>query len=563
MALAVGAFGACRGTIGDTSGTAAATGSPGSPTGAASGSSVTLGSGASSGSGAAPTTSPFLPARIRRITDAEFDSSVTALLGIDSSFGAAFTPDTQQDGFNDNDAQRVDPVFAQQVDTAAQALAAQARMNVTTLAPCTTTDPAAGEACARTFLATFAAKAYRRPPESREIDALITVYHAGADGLTFADGIQAVVQAVLESPGFLYVTEIGAASGASAAVLTPYETASAIAYLFTGGPPDVTLIAAAAANQLSTAAQRTAQARRLLALPSAGTQIASVIEQWLGIEDISDTAKDTTLYPGFAALRPSIKKEADDFITQVMGSTNTGVADLLSADWTIANADLAAAYGGVQPSQAGQANARVSLTALPRRGVLDQAAFLSVYARAQETAPVLRGVAVMRRVACINVAAPTTLNLNIVPPVPDPTKTTRQRFDIHQTDPVCASCHKGIDGFGFAFENFDAMGMVRSQENGLNVDSSTTVAVGSDFDGTYPDSATMMTKMAKSPSVASCFARHMLKFAVARSDATETPVETSFLTAWQALSPAAQGNFGEILVAWVAGDAFVQRRFVP
>ncbi len=482
-----------------------------------------------------------------------------SLLGIASTYGASFTPDAQQDGFTNNDAQRVDPVFAQQVDTAAQALAAQARMNVATLAPCTTTDPTAGEACARTFLATFAAKAYRRPADAREVSALIAVYHAGADGFTYADGIEALIRAVLESPGFLYVTEIGDGSGAPSATLTAYETASELAYLITGGPPDATLTAAAAANQLATGDQRAAQARRLLALPSASARVTSVVEQWLGIETISDTAKDTTLYPKFAGLLGSIKQEADDFVAQVFAGSAGGLKDLLSADWTVtADPNLAAAYGAAAP---GPGTTRVSLTALPRRGILNQAAFLSVYSRAQETAPVLRGVAVMRRIACIDVAAPTTLNINIVPPVPDPTKTTRQRFDIHQTDPVCAGCHKNIDSFGFAFENFDAMGMIRSQENNLPIDSSTTVAVGADFDGAYPDSASLLTKMAQSSSVASCFARHMLKFAVARSDATT--VEQGFMPKWQALAPAAQGSFGEILVAWIASDGFVQRRFMP
>ncbi|MDP9035436.1 MAG: DUF1592 domain-containing protein, partial [Myxococcota bacterium] len=394
-----------------------------------------------------------------------------------------------------------------------------------------------------------------------EIDALIAVYHAGADGLTFADGFEATVQAVLQSPGFLYLTEVGDGSGPALPTLTPYETASAISYLFTGGPPDDALVTAAASDQLATGPQRAAHARRLFALPSAGRQVTLIVEQWLGIESIVDTAKDSKLYSRFTdVLRTSMKKEADDFSAAAMWSAGGTVADLLGADWTIADANLAMAYN---VSPASQAGGRVSLAGAPRRGILNQAAFLSVYARAQETAPVKRGVAVMRRIACIDVAAPTTLKLNIVPPLPDPNKTTRQRFDVHQTDAVCAGCHKNIDAFGFAFENFDAMGMVRSTEGNLPIDSTTSVATGADFDGTYPDSSAMMASMAKSRAVASCFARHLLKFAVARSDDSEMPVEQEFMKVWQALPPASQGNLGEVLTAWVGSDAFIQRRFVP
>ncbi|MDP9151659.1 MAG: DUF1588 domain-containing protein [Myxococcota bacterium] len=551
LALALAAA-ACTGRIGEPSrGGGGSASSPGSVSG----------SGMPAGSGVTPVSAPLLPARIRRITDAEFDSSVKALLGIDATYGAGFVPDSRQDGFVVNDAQRVDPVFAQQLDSAAQELAAKARANVGQLAPCPTTDPMAGEACARAFLATFAAKAYRRPPTPQELDALVAIYHAGADGLTFAEGFEAIVQAVLQSPGFLYVTEIGDGSATPLPALTPYETASAISYLITGGPPDDALAAAAASNQLTTGPQRVAHARRLSTLPTAAAQVVRVVEQWLGIESIVDTAKDSAIpaYAGFTGLRASMKKEADDFITATMGSPGGTVADLLGADWTIADANLAMAYHAPPAGQGG----RVSLAGVPRRGILNQAAFLSVYARAQETAPVKRGVAVMRRIACIDVAAPTTLKINIVPPMPDPNKTTRQRFDIHQNDPVCAGCHKSIDAFGFAFENFDAMGMIRSTEDNLPIDSSTVVATGADFDGTYPDSSALMTRMAKSPSVASCFARHLLKFAAARSDESETPVEHEFMKVWQALPPAAQGNLGEVLAAWVGSDAFVQRRFVP
>ena len=46
----------------------------------------------------------------------------------------------------------------------------------------------------------------------------------------------------------------------------------------------------------------------------------------------------------------------------------------------------------------------------------------------------LRGVAVMRRVACMKLPDPQSLNIQVVPPAPDPAKSTRDRFDIHATD---------------------------------------------------------------------------------------------------------------------------------
>jgi len=582
--LAMLGLGACQGVIGDTPaglgphGTGIDPGGTGNPGSGGSAGSDGTGSGGSGGSDpggtggtgggttdGGPSAAAPLPARIRRLTNAEYDASVYALLTIDSKFGATFTPDARQDGFTRNDAQRVDPVFTMQIDDAATQLATQARAKFSTLAPCAN-PTSGGEACAKTFLAAFLPRAYRRPVVQRELDALIAVYRAGIDGLAYADGIEAVIHAVLVAPGFLYTTEIGAASGPPASApmtITPYEAASAVAYLLTGAPPDDMLLAAAASGEIMKSDARDAHARRLLASTAASAQITRIVEEWLGIDRIAETGKDSNAYPEFAGLKDAMKKEADAFVNEVMWKTTHDVGDLLSADWTIADTNLASMYGGTPTP----ANGRVSLTSVPRRGVLNQGAFLSVYAHATESGPVLRGVAMLRRIACIDVASPTSLNIEVTPPVPDPTKTTRERFSVHSTDPLCASCHSKIDAFGFAFENFDGMGKVRTSEgtgvNKKDIDSTTTLAVGMDFDGSYPDSSALVVKLATSPKVRACFARHLFRASAATSDRATQPTEESFITAWNALPPEKQRNIVDVLATWLSSDAFVQRRAEP
>ncbi|HEX4334264.1 MAG TPA: DUF1592 domain-containing protein [Polyangiaceae bacterium] len=513
--------------------------------------------------------SPLLPARIRRLTDAEFDTSVKSLLGFDSTFGASFTPDTRQDGFSRNDAQRVDPVFISQLQDAAQQLATTARGNVNNLAPCS--DQGGSEACAKTFLTTFAARAYRRPATDAEVTALLTVYRVGADGATYADGIQATIQAVLESPGFLYVTELGDTPLQAKTTLNQYELASALAYLVTGSPPDDTLLAAAKAGDLSDPAKRQSQLDRLLALQPASTQVVRLVEEWLGIDAITQTAKDSNTYPGFAALRDSMKKEADDFTAEVMWKNGGSVGDLLSANWTIADDSLARMYLNLDQNGAIPRNGNhVDLSSVIRRGILDQGAFLSIYAHATETSPVLRGVAVLRRVACFNIPSPQSLNITVVPVVADPSKTTRDRFAQHVSDKVCASCHTNIDSIGFTFEDLDGMGQERPRqmengalvhtENGMTVDSSTTVQTGLSFDGNYADSSALDQALGASPDVLDCFARKLFRNAATRSDPTVAGAETAFLTTAFALAPTAQGKVHDLLSAFVASDAFVNRR---
>ena len=541
-------------------GSAGSSGSPGSGSAGAGGTTGPGGSGGTGGAGSSGSNAT-LPARIRRLTNAEYDASANALLGIDSKLGTTFTPDARQDGFTRNDAQRVDPVFTMQMDDAATQLAAQARAKFATLAPCGSAT-GGGEACAATFLSTFVTRAYRRPAAPRELDALMAVYRAGADGAAYADGIEAVIHAVLVAPGFLYATEIGnaAAPSAAATTLTPYEAASAIAYLLTGAPPDDALLADAANAEILKPEVRQAHTRRVFASAAASAQITRIVEEWLGVDRISETAKDGNAYPAFSGLRDAMKREADAFINEVMWKTTThSIGDLLSADWTIADAPLAQMYGIANPT-----TGRVSLAGLPRRGVLNQGAFLSVYAHATESGPVLRGVAMVRRLACIEMASPTELNIQVVPPVPDPTKTTRERFSVHTTDPACANCHNKIDAFGFSFENFDGMGRQRDHEgtdpNKNPINSKTTVAVGMDFDGTYDDSSQLVAKMATSRSVRTCFARHLFRASAANSELVNRPVEESFLTTWSALPADKQDDVLEVLVAWLGSDRFLQRK---
>jgi hypothetical protein len=503
--------------------------------------------------------------RIRRLTNAEYDASVQSLLGTQMTLAAAnFPPDSRQESFTLNDAQRVDPVLAKQLSDAAQQLAAEAAGNGTLAAKAPCADAVnGGDACARTFIQSFGAAAYRRPLTDDEVTALDAVYTTGASGAAYTDGIQLVVQAVLQSAGFLYITELGdpEASG-NVVTLTPYELASTLSYLVTSAPPDQPLLDAATGGTLATPDGREQQARRLLQAPGARDRLVRVVREWLGIDQIGDTAKDTTVYPSFASVRDSMDAESVGFINEVLQNGTGTVGELLGADWSVVDGPLGQLYG---VTSAGS-GARTSLAGVNRRGILNQGAFLSVYAHASESAPVLRGVAVLRRVACVQIASPTTLNIVVTPPMPDPTKTTRQRYDVHATDKLCQMCHVAIDSVGFAFEEFDGMGALRTTD-GISaagtpnpVDSTTVVASGTDFDGSYADSSALAAAMATAPSVQSCMARQIFRGSIGRSDSTEEPSEESFLQIWQGLPADKQGNIIETVIAFIRSPIFDQRR---
>jgi len=532
--------------------------------------------------------SPLLPARVRRLTNAEYAASVTALLGVDAQSAlAGFPPDaTQKLGFTVNDAQIVSSVLASDLDSAAQDMIAAARAigQFDYLAPCS--DPIDdGESCARTFIDSFAAQAYRRPLTADDIDPLVALYDAAAEGGSYDDGIDFVTRAILQSPSFIYLTELGDSavdSPAGKTTLTPHETASALSYMLTAAPPDKTLLDNV--DALATADGREQQLRRLLPSLLARTRLVRVVREWLGIDGIAAVDKDSNVYPSFAANHDAMVAESVTFIDEVLSNGSGTLQDLLGADWTIIDPtngatsdEISAYYTGYYGLDAGGPNGRTMLTGAfggSRIGILNQGAFLSRFATATGSHPVQRGVAVMRRVACLDLPDPSELDITVIPPVPDPNtpKTTRGLYSAHAADPLCNSCHQTIDNFGFTFEQYDGMGAFRAEETVktttgtvmLPVDTATTVAgTSTDLDATYADSNALARALASSATVRACMARQLFRASTGRGDGSAPGAENSFLTEWQKLPADQQGNLIETLVALVRSDGFVERSTGP
>jgi hypothetical protein len=532
---------------------------------------------------------PLIPARVRRLANAEYDSSVQVLLGTTQTLAAkTFPPDSRQSGYTLNDNQIVSSVLAAQVDEAAQTLVAEARQNgkLANLAPCSNASTG-GAACAKTFVETFGAKAYRRALTDAEANNLLVLYTAAVTGDTgtspYNDGIDFLARAILDSPGFLYVTELGTTSG-DKIPLAPNEVAVSMAYLLTAAPPDQALLTAASSGALDTPDGREKEARRLLALPAAQPRVVRLLREWLGIDGIAGIAKDSQVYPDFANYRAAMDAESQSFVKEVAFNSTGTVKELLSADWSVIGTDTGLSSGDAsnyfksfykvtKVATSGHQPLAGSFGSGARLGVLNQGAFPSVFAHAGQSAPVKRGVAVMRRIACLPVADPITLNIMVVPPVPDPAKpmTTRDLFAAHPKDQLCASCHTTIDALGFTFEQLDGAGTYRagmekvtttSGSTMLPVNTATSVAgTGSSLDGNYADSNALAQALSTSPGVAECVARHLFRGSMGRSDSSVSKTEDAFIADdWGSLSAEKKINFLEVLVSLVRSTIFTQRR---
>jgi hypothetical protein len=113
-----------------------------------------------------------------------------------------------------------------------------------------------------------------------------------------------------------------------------------------------------------------------------------------------------------------------------------------------------------------------------------------------------------------------------------------------------------MDPLGFGFENYDAMGRFRTEENGKTIDPSGAISQ-SDIDGTFVGVVDLAKKLAGSGDVRNCYTTQWFRFAFGRG---ETAQDACTLSTVGAAFAAKQGNIKELLVALTQTDAFQYRR---
>jgi hypothetical protein len=496
---------------------------------------------------------------LRRLSRREYNNVVRDLLGDTTQPANQFGQEVYTNGFdNGSDGLTVQGADLLALQAAAEALAATAvashpELLIGTCNPQTNEMP-----CVNAFVSTFVPKAYRRPPTATEVQRLQTVYAAGAAAGGFTLGLQTMLEAVLQSPSFLYREELGAPDPslpAGVVRLTDYEIASELSFLFTGSMPDAQLSAAAQAGALKTGDQLKAQATRLLATAGAKTDLRSFVHQWMATDQVSSADKDAIAYPTFTpALAASMSSELDQFYDNVLWQGAGSIRELLTSNQSFVDKNLATLVYQIPPPATGfQA---VTLDPQIRQGVMTRAGFLTAHSDVDSSGPVPRGVFVLYAMLC---TAPISPPPNIpLPPSASAAaaahETTRQRFSMHLSQPFCNSCHSVIDGIGFGFEQFDGTGAYRTTENGSPVDTSGTVT-GTDVDGPFVGVSQLSQKLLGSQEVLSCYVKHVYRFAMGQE---ESPASHEVLTAMQSAFTA-DSHMTDPFQTLVADPAFVLR----
>ena len=376
----------------------------------------------------------------------------------------------------------------------------------------------------------------------------------------FEEGVRTALEAILASPHFIFRLEkepVTATPGSSYRV-ADMDLASRLSFFLWGTLPDQELLTLAAQGRLSAPGALEKQAKRMLADPRAdalGTRFAA---QWLRLQDIDKVHPDPNNYPNFDDnLSGAMRRETELFFNSLVREDHS-LLDLYRADYTFVNERLARHYGF--PGIAGDEFRRVTYPDDTRRGLLGQGSVLVQTSLANRTSPVLRGKWVME------------VLMGTPPPPPPPDiplldetasakdgrmLTTRERMEIHRSNPTCNSCHRFMDPIGLALDHFDVTAKWRTRENGMPLDTK-----GDYYDGTPVTTPAELTLalMKRPVPLVRTFTENLLAYALGRR------TEYFDQPAIRAIAKAAEANdykLSSFILGVIKSDAFQMKRAEP
>lgn len=477
------------------------------------------------------------------IADIEADVSGDALIGFDTQADALFV--TEQ--------------LRRQLADAAERLADRVTTDSSALAKLEVSNPPLDmKARAQSFVEGFGLRAFRRPLTESEVAVHLALFeqaprlYPAKDA--FAGGANLVIQAMLQSPHFLYRTELGQGDGTGPAVpLNDFEVASKLAFALTNTMPSDELLAAAAAGELSDKADIAAHARRLL--DDKGVDgVANFSAQVLRLGTYDGIRRDPTVFPDFSPEAPAAMRQEVLHFVEWIFNEGQGVKDFYTSPVGFVNSALAPLYG-LEGNFSSDEFTRVDLDPTKRAGLLTQAGFLSSYISDTQPDIIHRGVFIATRLLCLTLPPPSP-DANLVIEV-TPGMTNRERVETTTGKGTCGEgCHSILlNPLGYAFENYDAIGKYRTTDQGLPVDSSATYTLDGQTQ-TFANGVELSHLLGEAKQTHKCYAQNLMKYLHGRSLTTD---DEAIVDYYARLSRADMLSIRDMMLEVVTSDAFLTR----
>ena len=328
-------------------------------------------------------------------------------------------------------------------------------------------------AYAREIGSRFMARAWRRSVTDAELDGKMAYFNRiRPECDDFQQAVIEVLATVLSSPRFLYLVQSDRSPAETHRTLDQFELAARLSMFLWCSTPDEELLDLAASGRLGETEELIRQTQRMLADPRHKRFSKHFVRQWLSMDLLDYLTVDESTYPQFdSVLKESMQHEPIAFFEEVL-QNDRSVMDFIHADYALVDQRLAEHYGISDVN--GNQFQKVSLkSGGDRGGLLTQAGLLAMNSDGKDSNPLKRGIWLLESI------------LNDPPPPPPPAvpeidladpeilkMTLKERMEDHRNKPACFSCHVKIDPWGIAFENFDAVGAWRTENQGKEIDAS-------------------------------------------------------------------------------------------
>ena len=313
----------------------------------------------------------------------------------------------------------------------------------------------------REVLRRFIRRAWRRPATDSEVESFADFFESlRNDFPVFEEAMRETLALVLINPDFLYLTE---PAGKTKRRLTGWEVASRLSYFLWTSMPDDRLFELADSGELLKPEVLAAQVDRMLDDKRAWQFVEQFADQWLNLGGMDRVAISQHFYPSFNdELKNQMRDETLHFVMQLLRE-NGSARHFVDSDFAMLNEPLARHYG--IENVVGYDFRKVTLPEGSHRGgLLTHASILMANSTGEDSHPIKRAVWLRRRLLDDPPSPPPPNVPELASENPDFAKLSiRKQLEIHLEDPACANCHRDIDPWGIALENFDAIGQWRSE----------------------------------------------------------------------------------------------------
>lgn len=323
--------------------------------------------------------------------------------------------------------------------------------------------------------------AFRRPVEKEVLERYAA--HATArlqSGASFTDAMKEAVSAALVSPRFLYLYD-GATTGDKPEPVDDFELASRLSFFLWSSLPDEELLELAAASKLRDPIVLAEQAERMMNDRRMKRFCDAFAPQWLKLEHAVASEPKKELFRDFYfATRGTNHMMLEPLLVfETVLVEDRSILEFIQSDFTYRSEALESFYrkGPIVKTRNDEATFhRVPVSDKREGGVITTAVIMTMTSNAQRTQPITRGAWIVSSIFNDPPPPPPA----DVPPLEEDdgqaqqkNLSLREKLALHQQRADCAACHAKIDPYGFALENYDAVGRWRDlDERGKPIDPS-------------------------------------------------------------------------------------------